>query len=248
MDENSNQAERDPWADMGNMSNSNPGELSEAAKENAEKWENAMSSDVPEYAGPFNPAEAENEPGRDESISDASAIINYGLNAASKQIGVEKTMETINFFVPNGEEDPINQLFKELGIDTAKEFEDLSETAGASKKDEDLFRQENVNAPTTAHNSTEGALKAIQDVKDLIQEVNSSPAYANLRAGAQSMGKSVFEYAVDKYAVRDLTVLFNALSEEKAKYNAPEPVLEETPDETPEENSEDNPEENPEEI
>ena len=106
MDENSNQAERDPWADMGNMSNSNPGELSEAAKENAEKWENAMSSDVPEYAGPFNPAEAENEPGRDESISDASAIINYGLNAASKQIGVEKTMETINFFVPNGEEDP----------------------------------------------------------------------------------------------------------------------------------------------
>lgn len=257
MDDNTN-TEIDPWAQMGNTVNNNTGEVTQEGLEREAAWNEAM-ADAPEFQDPFSspestPAETspqlttetatpsqietppqseaqpENQPRRDENIADASAIINYGLNAAAKQLGVEHTIQIINNFVPNSQEDPISQLLKELGIDTKKEHDDLKDQSKAIKTDEDSFRQD-INAPSTTQKSTEGALKAIQDVKELVSDVQSSPAYAKLRTEATSAGKGVFDYAVEKYPNRDFTVLFKELNNEKSKANTPQqtPELQESP-------------------
>lgn len=225
MDNNIN-PEKDPWANMGNtLSNKEITEVSPEQLQEAEKWENTM-KDV-EFSGnslfPENIPEENNnkqqnnpeitpESENDKYISEAATIINYGLNAVSKEKGVETAFQMINNFVPNNQEDPINQLYKEFGIDTEKEFKDLENESETSKPEENLFR-ENINASPTTEKSKEGALKAIQNVKELVAEVQTSPIYGGLRKEAMSAGKGVFEYAVDKYEVRDLTVLLGALNE-----------------------------------
>lgn len=225
-----NNAEIDPWAKMGNMAGNKSGEISQEGLAREAEWNNAMTG-APEFSGnqfgeaaqstPESPYEtaveqpASESPERDDNIADASAIINYGLNAAAREKGVEATIQAINNFVPNGTGDPIKQLFVELGIDTGAEVKDVIEESRAIRPDENAFRSENINAPTTMNRSYEGALNAIKEVKELVAEVQTSPAYANLRAEAVRYNKGLFEYAVSKYGVRDLTVLFGALSEQK---------------------------------
>lgn len=252
MDENN--SEKDPWANIGNMPpGSNQFENGEVSPENlarGEQWESAM-SDAPEFNN--NPASEalvvtptdvssetpletplEEAKTRDENIADASAIINYGLNAAAREIGVEAVIQKIKNFVPNNTEDPIKQLFDELGIDTKEEISDTIYESRAIKKEEDIFRNENINAPVKMEKSQNGALDAIQKVKELVTEVEDSPNYADLRADALKNGKGIFENAVSKYAVRDLTVLFDALSEQKNHPDTNEelPTEEKTEEET----------------
>ena len=223
-----NAMEKDPWADMGNMTNSRPSEVSAEGLAREAEW-NAAMADAPEFnANQSNdttaPIDQQAEqmdteaPRRDENIADASAIINYGMNAAAREIGVEATIQAIKNFVPNGVEDPIKQLLVNLGIDTHTEIKNLHEESRAAKAEEDAFRNESVNAPSTIKKSTEGALYAIKEVRELAAEVETSPAYANLRAEALKSGKGLYEYAVARYGVRDLTALFNTLSEQKEKY------------------------------
>ena len=208
-----NTGEKDPWANLGNMAgNKSKEEISEEGLAREAEW-NTVMSDVPEFGN--NPTDAE----RDKSIAEASAIIKYGVNAASREVGVESVMQTINNFVPEGDNDPIKQLYLELGIDTQKNYKEFREEARATKARENEFLSNNVNAPASMKRSKEDALQAIKEVKDLVSEVKSSPAYADLREEALHCNKGVFEYAVSKYGVRDLTVLFDALSEEKQKYN-----------------------------
>ena len=225
-----NNAEIDPWAKMGNVAGNKSGEVSQEGLAREAEWNNAM-TDAPEFSdnqfGEATPAtpesssevateqSADKSPERDDNIADASAIINYGLNAAARERGVEATIQAINNFVPNGNGDPIKQLFVELGIDTGTEVKDLIEESRAAKPNENTFRNENVNAPSTMNRSQEGALNAIKEVKELVAEVQTSPAYANLRAEAKKAGKGYFEYAVSKSGVRDLTVLFGSLSQFK---------------------------------
>ena len=265
-----NAAEKDPWANMGNTIGNKTGEITQEGLAREASWSAAM-TDAPKFAGdqlnetgipnlpnsyettitePTDTA-AEETPKRDESIADASAIINYGLNAASREKGVESVIQTINNFVPKGDEDPIRHLFNELSIDTNTELKDTAEEARATKPEENAFRSEDINAPTTANKSHESALAAIQNVKDLVTEVQTSPAYADLRAEALSSGLGVFEYAVKKYAVRDLTVLFRAISEQKQEYeqaNKKSAQTAEEPTEKPAEQPEETPEKTPQEA
>lgn len=232
MDNSSNQM--DPWANMGNLSTSNLGETSPESAARAAEWSEAM-EDAPE----FNGEQKEEAPDRDQNIAEASAILNYGLNAASRETSVEQVIQTISNFIPKADEDPIDQLMIELGIDTKEEVEDLEDESKASKLNEEKYRQD-VNAPATIKRSREGALIAIREVKDLVNEVKTSPAYAGLRAEALSSNKGLFEYAVSKFGVRDLTVLFSALAEEKRKYESeqnkkPEESLENKSEEDQEE-------------
>ena len=209
--------EVDPWASVGNMAGNKSGEtVSAEGLAREAKWNNAM-ADAPEFAG--NKQSTPEVPERDKNISDASAILKYGLNAAAREVGVETVVQTINNFVPNGQEDPIKQLYNNLGIDTRAEYQDLADEARASKPRETDYISSSVNAPASMKRSPEDALDAIKEVKELVAEVQSSPAYANLRAEAVRAGKGIFEYAVHKYGVRDLTVLFNELSNEKNEYN-----------------------------
>ena len=241
-----NNLEKDPWANIGNMPpGSNQFENGEVSPENlarSEQWESAM-SDAPEFNDNLTPETPATIPmgissetpteapletsaeARDENIADAAAIINYGLNAAAREIGVEAVIQKIKNFVPNNTEDPIKQLFDELGIDTKEEISDTIYESRAIKKEEDIFRNESINAPAKMEQSQNGALDAIQKVKELITEVEDSPDYADLRADALKNGKGIFENAVSKYAVRDLTVLFDALSEQKNHPDANEELL-----------------------
>ena len=265
-----NTAEKDPWAKLGNTIGNKTSEVTPEGLAREASW-NAAMADAPEFTGDqLNEAgipnlpdsyettvteptdvTAEEAPKRDENIADASAIINYGLNAASHEKGVEQVIQTINNFVSKGDEDPIEQLFNDLDIDTKTELKDTAEEARAAKPEENAFRSEDINAPATINKSHEGALAAIQNVKDLVTEVQTSPAYADLRAEALSSGLGVFEYAVKKYAVRDLTVLFRALSEQKQEYeqaNKKSAQTAEEPTEKPAEQPEEAPEKTPQEA
>lgn len=252
-----NQANIDPWAKLGNMGTGNKSnEVSEEGLKREAEWNEVM-EDVPPFGGETpihthmetfpeiaspesNQTPSEEGEIRDENISDASAIINFGLNAAAKQIGVEKVIEVIDGFVPNGRDDPIKQLFIELGVDTKTERDDVFYEARAAKPREEAFRSEDINAPITRNRALEAKFNAIQEVKQLVAEVKSSPAYSQLRSEAMTAGKGVFEYAVSKYDVRDLTVLFRALSEQKkaAESKGTNPEEEPKPEELTEEEKE----------
>ena len=219
MDNNTNV---DPWANMGNMApGSQAGEARPEDLARAAEWEKSM-TDAPEFNGgqPFGTetaADTTAEQGleienRDESIADASAILNYGLNAAAREKGVEAVVQAINNFIPDGKSDPIRQILTELGVENVVEMNTIADESRAIRPAENTFRSESVNAPTTLNRSESGALNAIQQMKELIAEVQTAPEYTELRNDALKYGKGVFEYAVNKYGTRDLTVLFKELS------------------------------------
>ena len=207
----------------------NSGELSGEQAERAEMWESAMSTDVPEFAGEQfgvanesneyygeTVADGEDEEAYDAGIADAAAIINYGLNAATRELGVETVVQKIKSFDAGNSVDPIGDLNKHLGIVSREEKKELHEENMALKENEALFR-EGANAPTQ-DKSREGAFKAIEDMKELIAEVEGAdPKYDELRAGARAAGKGYFEYAVNNLGVRGLTELFDVLSAQRKK-------------------------------
>lgn len=198
-----NDAELDPWASMGNMGTSNTsGEVSAESAERAAKWESAM-EDAPEF---------------NEGVADASAIINYGINAAAREVGVEKTVQAIkNFNINSCPENPIKGLFDALGIDTPAEFKDFHEEQTASRISENAFRNSD-NHPATMNRSMAGAIEAIRDMKELIAEVETAdPAYNELRQNAHTFGKGIFEYAVFGLKAPGLVELFQSLEQMRSK-------------------------------
>ncbi len=203
------------------------GEVSGERIEKVKEWSDAMTN-APEFAGDqFGVAKEENnyygetvknsedQEEYNKGITEAAALINYGLNAASRELGVEQTVQKIKSFNTEGTTDPIGDLYHHLGIDTNKEKKDLREEAMASKPSENGFRNASMNAPQQRR-SLEGAIEAINDMKELITEVEGAdPRYDKLRAGAKAAGKGYFEYAVSGYGVRGLTELFQVLGKQK---------------------------------
>ncbi len=169
-----------------------------------------------EYYGEGGDSIEEQNAERNEGIADAAALINYGLNAAARNMGVELLVQKIKSFDASGMEDPIKGLYKYLGIDNSEERKDLREENMAAKSSEAEFR-EGVNAPSR-EKSVEGAFAAIDDMKELIAEVEGAdPRYEALREGARSAGKGYFEFAVSEYGVRGLTELFAVLGRQREK-------------------------------
>lgn len=200
-----NSGEIDPWANMGNMGSGNvSGETSAESLERAEKWENAM-SDAPEF---------------NEGLADASAIINYGINAAAREIGVEQTVQAIKHLNINScPENPIKGIFDALGIDTPAEFQDYHDEQAASRVSENSFRSGN-NHPTTMNRSMAGAVEAIRAMKELISEVEGAdPAYEDLRQNARALGKGIFETAVFGMKTPGLVELFGTLEQMRSSSN-----------------------------
>lgn len=189
----------------------------------AQDFAKSFENGVPEFAGDSsnvlgNHAEgetAEDDANYDNDIANAAALINYGLDAASRELGVERTVQLIKTFDPTGSENPIKDLFEYLGIDTDSEREDVFLEAKASKTKEMEFREES-GIPRTIQRSNESALKAIEDMKELIIEVEGAdPRYAELRDKAKTAGKGYFEYAVSNFETRGLTELFSVLAEQR---------------------------------
>lgn len=212
-------------------------ELSEAQAKEADKWESAMSgetgSEVPEFRGdkfgianeqndyygetvPDNEADDNPEAEYDDGITDAAALINYGLDTAARELGVEVVVQRIKTFDASGRENPIKDFFEHLGIDAPAEIEDMKDEAVATRVERDTFRDE-ASMPQKKK-SMEGAIRAINDMKELISEVEGAdPRYDELRAGAKAAGKGYFEYAVGSNVNRGLTDLFRVLAEQKEK-------------------------------
>ena len=213
-----------------------PGEKLNTSSEDeirATEWQNAMNGDdVPAFAGDISMTaeSATSEAGTEaleaddqlasedqnnKGLIDAAAIINYGLNAAAREYGVETVVQKIKSFDASGSENPIRDLFLYLGVDTPAEFKDVQLEREAVKfKEADFYSNSEV-APMTKKRSPEGAFKAIKDMKELITEVEGAdPRFAGLRAEARATGKGYFEYAVGSKVNRDLTDLFGALAAE----------------------------------
>ncbi|MBQ5812476.1 hypothetical protein IIW29_02825, partial [Candidatus Saccharibacteria bacterium] len=152
----------------------------------------------------------------DAGIADAATLINYGLDAAARELGVEAVVQKIKGFDASGRENPIGDLFRELGVNTPEQAELIREEGMATTANEREFR-EGVNNPGQKR-SYEGALKALSDMKELIGEVEGAdPRYAELRAGARAAGKGYFEYAVSEFGSRGLTELFSVLARQREK-------------------------------
>lgn len=158
----------------------------------------------------------ETEPGEefDQGITDAAALINYGLDAAARELGIETVVQKIKGFDASGRENPIRDLFEYLGVDTPEEVKAVEGEGDAAAVKEQTFR-EGVNAPSQRR-TVEGAFKALDDMKELISEVEGAdPRYEDLRAGAQAAGKGYFEFAVMNFGTRGLTELFQVLAEQR---------------------------------
>lgn len=160
---------------------------------------------------------AAGEDENNDGITEAAAIINYGLNAAARDRGVEPVVQGLKNFVITASSDVIGDLFRQLGIDTPAEKKELNEEARATKISEGEFRAEQ-GVQSRGRYTNEGAIAAINNMKELISEVEGAdPRFGALRQGARAANMGYFEYAVKDYAVRDLTTLFKVLSEQKEK-------------------------------
>ena len=206
----------------------NSGVVSERQLEEANKWDKmakSLESEQPEKpwfnieGGDYKEVlegNANREKINNEGLSGALALINYGLNAAARERGVEFVVQTIKILDISGSEDPIRDLFVALGIDTPEEINNLQEEDIAMTDRVKEFR-EGINAPSRSK-SIEGARKAIEDMKELIAEVEGAdPRYEELRAGAKEAGMGYFEFAVSAYGTQDLVTLFNVLAMQRGK-------------------------------
>lgn len=217
---------------------------SSEAEARAAKWESSMNADdVPTFSGedffsgnvdtpPTNEANDDNE--YDPSLSDAAALVSYGLDAAAMRIGVEATIQRIKSFDASNSTDPIKDLYDYLGIGENPTREEVRDTAAAMKDDTDAMREE-IGAPARAPKTAAAAFKAIEDMKELITEVEGAdPVYASLRESAESSGKGYFEYAVGASEGRSLSDLLLALREQKDR---PDSVEADTSDSTTEDSN-----------
>ena len=202
---------------------------------------------VPEFAGDkFGMANETNEyygetvedEEYDDDMANASALINYGLNAASREMGVEAVMQGIKSFDSAGSDDPIGDLFRHLGVNTNEELDDIKDESYVSAPEETEFRNES-GMPKEVKKTKEGAFKAIEDMKELISEVEGAdPRYDELRHNARSAGMGYFEYAVKDFGVRSLVELFDVLREQREQADEDETDEEEKSDEEELENGE----------
>ena len=205
---------------------SNPGEASQEQLEKASEWEKKMegvgfsgenqqfgvANESNDYYGETTGMQQEAGEEYNKGISDAAALINYGLDEAARERGVEFVVQTVKGFSGT----TVEELFNALGIDTPKEYEDARDEAMAARTNVSEFR-EGANAPSQRR-SPEGFTKAIADMKELIGEVEGAdPKYEELRAGARAAGRGYFEYAVSSFGTRGLTELFNVLAEQREK-------------------------------
>lgn len=209
-------------------------EVSEGQLQKAEMWEEMMNG-VPEFAeNNFGIAEPGNdyygeasevqdeiaeEDGAgeyDQGVKDAMALMNYALNAAARELGVETVVQGVKSFAFSGEGDPIAALYKHLGVNTPEEREDIREEQAVVAPGEAELRE--VAEVPSQNKSKEGAIKAIEDMKELIAEVEGAdPKYNQLRQEAEAAGKGYFEYAVSKFGTQGLTELFQVLGTQKVE-------------------------------
>ena len=190
-----------------------------------QNFEDSFKNGVPSFSG-FGSGEKNSESDDaateyNEGLADASAIINYGIDAAVREEGendaaaIQKVTNVLRDFDASNSENPIRDLFRSLGVETREEMSEVRDEADASAPAELELRTQ-YSMPKTDERSREGAIAAIKSMKELIAEVEgASPIYEDLRQGARAAGMGVFEYAVKNSDTRSLTELFKVLAEQR---------------------------------
>lgn len=191
----------------------------------SEDFEKSFASGVPEFAGsksPEIPADkygiakpennyygetVKNDAAKDESatsepseeydpnISDAAALINYGIGAASESAGgMEVLFQKVKAFDASGREDPIGDFFQYLGVDSPIENRIVQDQNAAASAEEAAFRS-GANAPSQ-RKSVEGARAAFRALQDLIRRTENGvdPRFNQLNAEAATAGMPRFDY------------------------------------------------------
>ena len=190
-----------------------------------QNFEESFKNGVPSFSG-FGSGEKNSESDDaateyNEGLADAIAIINYGIDAAVREEGendaaaIQKVINVLRDFDVSNSENPIRDLFRSLGVESREEMSEVRDEADASAPAELELRTQ-YSMPKTDEKSREGAIAAIESMKELIAEVEgASPIYDDLRQGARAAGMGVFEYAVKKSDTRSLTELFKVLAEQR---------------------------------
>ena len=191
----------------------------------SENFEESFKEGVPEFGGEtfgiahednqfYGEANVDNKEQYDEGVADASHLINYGLDAVAREKGVETVVQGIKNFDASRSENPLKDLYNQLGVNTLEDLKDVHDESIATKAIKEQFRNE-FDMPKSQEKSQEGFLKAIEDMKGLISEVEgANPKYEKLRNAARASGMGYFEYAVKDFGVRGLTDLFSVLSKQ----------------------------------
>ena len=190
-----------------------------------QNFEESFKNGVPSFSG-FGSGEKNSESDDaateyNEGLADATAIINYGIDAAVREEGendaaaIQKVTNVLRDFDVSNSENPIRDLFRSLGVESREEMSEVRDEADASAPAELELRTQ-YSMPKTDERSREGAIAAIKSMKELIAEVEgASPIYEDLRQGARAAGMGVFEYAVKNSDTRSLTELFKVLAEQR---------------------------------
>lgn len=154
-----------------------------------------------------------------QTVANASRLI-PSLNGAAMQLGIPSVIEGIKNFDPTQSDNPIPDLLRLMGIDTKAEIKELHENQAAGAKNVAAYYA-GANAPQNLRRSKEGDIKAIQDMKKLIYDVERADNdYFELREAAKHNNRNIFEQAVVDYQVRDLASLLSSLNDIKSSKNA----------------------------
>ena len=77
-----------------------------------------------------------------EGLSNAAALINYGLDAIAREKGVEVVVQGIKTFDASNSDNPLRDLYFHLGVNTPEELDDARDESRATKAARERFRDE----------------------------------------------------------------------------------------------------------
>ena len=107
-----------------------------------QNFEDSFKNGVPSFSG-FGSGEKNSESDDaateyNEGLADATAIINYGIDAAVREEGendaaaIQKVTNVLRDFDASNSENPIRDLFRSLGVETREEMSEVRDEADAS--------------------------------------------------------------------------------------------------------------------
>ncbi len=193
-----------------------------AAEARYDEWNNAMSSDVPEFAGEeggqsqIAPERLAANTGYDDDLAKAAGSIR-ALDAPAQKYGAGAVMEAIKTTDISTSENPIGDIYQSLGVDTREEREELRDIREASKDRVDEFQDRTGMPPAMERttNKVDAANRArfeIDELKSLATKVEGESArFAELRDEARAQGDNVYDVAVRGTKKRGMADLFEVL-------------------------------------
>ena len=202
----------------------------------AERWEEAMGNDVPEFSGEWSYGPAQAEAAGDlsevDNLSGANHLTSFGLDTASRLYGVGTIIKTI-LETDESERDvenPLGSIYERLApTREAREYlygeirkervRDNQHNQDPDVADDDdpklgFTRSGDFYDKTMTEAGGQTSIDAIRAFKRLFAMLETSPRFADLRERAAAQGKTLAEYLVADDDNPTLTDFFNKVGTE----------------------------------